>query len=237
MAGGTPGIITSSTNACNNTSGTAAAGTAGVIVTNAPGVPMGSAVAVLPCILPVEYAYFTARPAMQNTVQLEWMTTVELNNSRFAIEHSIDAIQFEEVGSVASAANGTDGAEYSFLHREPIVGDNWYRIRQYDRDGRSSATEIKQVWFEPTAVSIQNLYPNPVSAPAEAILEVMVPGEAHGNLFITNLMGQEMYQVSVDLVGGVNALRIPTQQLSMGIYFLRLNAGRYGEVVTKLKVN
>lgn len=237
LNGGTPGVILSSSNACNNTNGTALAGTAGVVVTGIGGIPMGTTIAVAPCILPVEYAYFKAQPGDLNTVKLDWGTATEINNTHFEIEHSLDAIHFDGIGQVPSASQNGDGAVYAFIHRRPVVGDNWYRIRQYDRDGRSSASEIKHVRFEPTAVTMQALYPNPVTTPADVTLEMMSPGSADARLDIMNLMGQQVYQMSVTLDSGLNSIKIPTQGLTTGIYFLRLNAGKQGEMVVKLKVN
>jgi hypothetical protein len=236
LTGGVPGTILSTSNACLNTSGTATAGAAGLVLASAPGVSIGSSVAVVPCILPVEYGYFTANPSVQNSVRLDWSTTSEVSNDRFEIEHSTDAFRFDVVGTVASASQDHEGATYGFVHRQPAVGTNWYRLRQYDLDGHSAVSEIRQVHFEPNAISIIQLYPNPVDAPNEAILEVMLPGVADGMLSVMNIMGQQVSQVPVALQSGSNAIHIPTQSLGSGIYFLRLQAGKHGELVTKLKV-
>jgi hypothetical protein len=237
LTGGTPGVILSTTNACLNTNGTATAGSAGMIVTNAPGVPMGTVLAVDPCILPVEYAYFTAGPGVQNSVRLDWKTATEINNERFVIEHSTDAYNFTNIGQVLSASTNGLGADYGFIHRTPNLGDNWYRLRQYDRDGRSSVSEIKRVTFTPTAATIQKLYPNPVSVPNEVVMELMMPQDGSANLSIYNVMGQAVFHMPATLDAGLNSLHIPTQALVPGIYFVKLNAGSQGEVVVKLKVN
>lgn len=237
LSGGVPGLILSSSNGCLNTSGTAVAGAVGVVVTNAPGVPMGTTVAVAPCILPVEYAYFDAEPSIQNTVKLDWGTATEVNNTHFVVEHSLDAINYEPIGEVLSTAENGQGAEYQFVHRTPKVGDNWYRIRQFDRDGRSSASEIRQVRFAPTAITIQQLYPNPVTAPNAVTLETMAPAASNGNLSILNMVGQVIYSMPIQLETGLNSLELPTQGLSSGMYFLRVNAGSQGVATLKLKVN
>jgi hypothetical protein len=237
FAGGTPGVILSSINACNGTTGTALAGAAGVVVTNAPGVTSGTTMAVAPCILPVEYAYFNAQPSAQNTVRLDWGTSSEFNNTHFEVEHATDVVNFVGIGQVSSLGQNGEGAEYGFIHRKPALGDNWYRIRQFDRDGRSSVSEIKHVVFAPTAVTIQNLFPNPVNAPHQVTMELMSPAAAAGRLSVLNLMGQIVQESPIFLESGLNSMKISTLGLQSGIYFLKVNAGKQGEVVMKLKVN
>lgn len=237
LAGGTAGIITSSSNACNGTSGTAAPGVAGTILAGVAGVPMSSTLAVEPCILPVEYSYFSATAGVQNTVWLDWATTSELSNDRFDIERATDALTFTHIGTLPASAQDGGGATYRFIDRSPVVGGNWYRLRQFDKNGRSAISEIRHIRFEPNAITLQRLYPNPVGAPTEVSLEILSPAAATVSLTLLNVMGQQVYQASARLESGLTTLRIPTQGLRHGIYFLRLHAGTQGEVVTKLKVN
>lgn len=236
LVGGTPGIITSSSNGCNSTSGTAAAGAAGTILTGVPGVPIGTTTAVAPCVLPVEYAYFNAYPSGLNSVVLDWKSSIEINNDRFEIEHSTDGVQFSTLGTVLSTAVPGEGADYRYYDRHPALGDNWYRLRQFDRDGRNSAGEIRHVRFTPTGVNVQTLYPNPVTAPNDVRLEVMSPKAGTATLSILNLMGQTVWQSPVRLEEGISSFGIPSNGLERGIYFVKLQTPGSGDIVQKLKV-
>ena len=68
-------------------------------------------------------------------------------------------------------------------------------------------------------------------------MELMLPGDGTGLLTISNMLGQKVGEFPLNLDAGLNTIRIPTQGLGVGIYFLRLNAGKHGELVSKLKIN
>jgi hypothetical protein len=64
-------------------------------------------------------------------------------------------------------------------------------------------------------------------------------GPRNHKVFIlgTDIVGKQMYEMNVSMEEGITSHRIPTRGMTRGIYFLRINGGRGGEVVRKLEVD
>jgi hypothetical protein len=85
--------------------------------------------------LPVELLYFDG--SNENTFNsIEWMTNTEYNSSHFILEKSDDGILRQSIGVVNAAVNSTQQIHYSFSDYEirPII--NYYRLKQFDFDGK-----------------------------------------------------------------------------------------------------
>ncbi len=110
-------------------------------------------------VLPVKMVYFEAN-ADGKTSELTWKTASEENNANFIVEHSSNGVDFTEIGTVRG--NGTTNIAhiYNFTHTQPAVGNNYYRLRQVDFDGKYEISEIRIVKFD-TGNSIFAVNPNP----------------------------------------------------------------------------
>ncbi|MFK7799444.1 MAG: T9SS type A sorting domain-containing protein [Aureispira sp.] len=154
-------------------------GTCGLIVDN-----IGIA-EVMP--LPIELAYFDAAVANKNQVVLSWETAVEINNSHFTIEHSMDGVNWEAVTTVAGAGNSNVPISYRIVDELPHFGISYYRLKQTDFDGQYTYSEIKAVEIEiPTTHNI-TVYPNPTR---NIITVDGLPLEYGQQLELFNALGQ-----------------------------------------------
>lgn len=119
-------------------------------------------------ILPVTWVNFTAEN-INNEVSLEWKTASELNNLGYEIQHSIDGKTWENisfVNSKNSSGNSNIPLNYQFTHTQPSLGNNYYRLKQIDFDGKFEYSKIVAANISSTeAISI---YPNP----AKDILQI-----------------------------------------------------------------
>ncbi|MEY3443370.1 MAG: hypothetical protein RLZZ519_1651, partial [Bacteroidota bacterium] len=128
------------------------------------------------CILPIELSYLDVERSGTSAISVQWKTTSEINNATFDIERAIDQGNFESIGRVASKSMNGNGATYDWRDNAPGQGLNWYRLRQTDLDGRNSVTAAVSIRFDgPQVVAIKAVYPNPVNAPAELVLELNSP--------------------------------------------------------------
>jgi hypothetical protein len=57
------------------------------------------------------------------------------------IQHSIDGRNFVDIGTV-SGSNTSGNQYYSYTHSEPVKGNNYYRIKQVDNDGKVSYSKL-----------------------------------------------------------------------------------------------
>lgn len=130
--------------------------------------------------LPVELTDFTARAAGKDEVALQWLTRNEENNARFEVERSVDGSRFVQLGAVAGAGESQTEQAYSFRDRSPLPGENFYRLRQVDVDGRSSYSNV-------IVVSIAGgltVFPNPAQT------ELQLPGFAGGPVEVFDALGR-----------------------------------------------
>lgn len=105
--------------------------------------------------LPVNLVDFKVNKTLDGLL-LTWQTMNEKNNRGFVVEHSTNGNQWKEIGFVNGRGNTDFLTDYSFLHGTPSLGTNYYRLAQFDFDGK--------IIFSPQ-VSMYNqgvggLYPN-----------------------------------------------------------------------------
>lgn len=111
--------------------------------------------------LPVKWLNVTG--AIQHGgILVKWGTAQEVNTTSFSIGYSTDGKNFKNVGEVNAAGNSNVNTYYSFLHTQPTSGNNYYRIQQFDADGKSTYSKIIVVGSADAAASV-NVLGNPVS--------------------------------------------------------------------------
>ena len=164
--------------------------------------------------LPVQWKTFTA-VASNGAVQLNWTTSVEENNQRFDIEHSSDNRIWTRIGTVAAAGSSAGDQQYAFTHGSPTKGSNFYRIVQYDFDGRHSSSAIRRV--EWVLSNNWTLLEQPVR---NQTLRIRATESGPLNLYSGN--GALLLQTRVQ--AGIN--QIPLPSLTAGIYYLEGNGLR-----------
>jgi hypothetical protein len=143
----------------------------------------------LACVLPVVFSYVKTVNTDKG-IEVQWQTLTEKDNARFEIEHSVDGINFEKIGTINSVKNFSSIADYSFLHRLPAKGVNYYRIKQVDIDGKYTYTDVVQVAFKVNLIKGMIIFPNP--SPATDINNLYIKVETPGrySFKIYNSAGQ-----------------------------------------------
>lgn len=110
--------------------------------------------------LPVELLDFTATK-LHHEILLEWSTATEVNNAYFEVERSADGLRFESMDVVKGEGNSISLKEYTYIDSSPLLGKNYYRLKQVDFDGSAEYSEFVAV-NNLNRVRL-NLYPNPTS--------------------------------------------------------------------------
>jgi hypothetical protein len=113
-------------------------------------------------VTPVTLVDFTLNQE-ENKVNLQWTTTSETNNAGFEVQFSEDGRNWTTLGFVKASTidgNSEDRNVYSFLHLNPVFGQNYYRLKQIDHDDTFAYSPIRAL-----KVSISHLlvWPNPSS--------------------------------------------------------------------------
>jgi len=97
-----------------------------------------------------------------NASLLRWTTASEYNNRGFEIEHSTDAKSWHTLAFQPSHGEHGSSAQvsnYTYIHRTPEPGVNYYRLKQVDYNGSSGYSPVLVLSFG----SGQNIsiFPNP----------------------------------------------------------------------------
>jgi hypothetical protein len=175
--------------------------------------------------LPIELLSFTAK-VDEKHVQLDWVTTAEVNNDYFNVEHSVDGINFTSISKVMGAGNSEQILNYSTEHHTPMSGVSYYRLMQTDYDGKTSYSDKQTVEFETDEV-IFDIYPNPFSGEttfhtSEDLKDAsLIVYNSHGAVKeIENVSGQ--------------TFTFERENLRSGLYWIKVVQG--GKVITVEKV-
>ncbi len=86
-------------------------------------------------VLPVSLAEFRASKSGSTTV-LNWKTLAEFDNKGFAVERSKDGLTWAQISFVNAKGNGTAASIYTTVDRSPMDGNNQYRLKQVNNDGK-----------------------------------------------------------------------------------------------------
>ena len=172
-------------------------------------------------LLPIKLTNFNAEYIKEtNQVLLLWNTVTEINNESFTIERSADGLSFETVEMVAGAGNSNVLQAYQTIDKFPFIGTSYYRLIQTDFDGTKEVSDLVVVKI---ASNIENvmIFPNPVeksaylsfnSSVSSGVVDVAVY-DVSGRLVIN-----QQYQTEI----GVNKLKLGSEKLPQGMYFLKL---------------
>src|SRR5690606_2484307 len=75
-------------------------------------------------------------------VHVQFGTATEINNDYFTIERSQDGTSFTALDRIKGQGNSSRITEYQYVDEAPLSGNNFYRIKQTDFDGKSSYSAV-----------------------------------------------------------------------------------------------
>ncbi len=169
------------------------------------------------CVMPINMDYFEGHMKDYSAV-LEWGTWTELNNEMFVVEHCMDNQSFKEVGKLDGSGTSYEHLEYQFIHENPGVGNNYYRIYQQDYDGTRSYSHVLSLDFE-LERNFQ-MSPNPATDELNILWDV---DRMSREIRITTMDGKILY--SQFLEEDQTKLSIDVSALNPGLYFLHTQNG------------
>lgn len=168
-------------------------------------------------VLPVKLLSFTVAKKGK-TVLLNWQTTAETNNAYFFVERSANGnSNFFAIGKISSNGNGAQLQQYAFEDLSPLTGGNYYRLKQVDKDGRSSYS--KTIFIAFTKNATVKIYPNPV----KDMLQIDgLDASVKTNISICDLSGRVLANTSIN--GSSYSWNI--KQLPSGSYYLIIDVAK-----------
>lgn len=160
-------------------------------------------------MLPVKMSSFTLSNS-GNLVNVNWVTTMEVNSQSYEIQRSTDASNFVTVGTVASK-NAATGGSYSYPDNVPYGGKYYYRIKSVDFDGQYEYSTIQNIDISGTKTDL-TISPNPVVSSG-----LLTGFDAGSTIVILNMNGQVIHsEIANNQSYTVDASRLPS-----GMYIVR----------------
>ncbi|MBC7588688.1 MAG: T9SS type A sorting domain-containing protein, partial [Chitinophagaceae bacterium] len=168
--------------------------------------------------VPVTFLGLKARK-LDKKVLLEWGTASEVNSDYFAVQRSADGTSFtSEVARLTAAGNSNTTKNYSTTDVQPLSNWNYYRIKQVDKDGRTTYSNIAAINFEKAAALII-VYPNP--AKEKLTIEYTSTKTGNVQMQVMDSKGSYVLANTVNVIAGRNTHAFNIAALSKGVYVLK----------------
>ena len=172
-----------------------------------------------PETLPLDLLSFEAKKSGTATnpqVNVIWKTANERNTDKFEVLRKGDEGNFIVINTQATY-NTAGEHQYNFVDRSPLVGNSYYQLKQYDKDGQTTFSEIRLVSL--TAMTEQfRAYPNPTSG---LITVEHAAVKNTGMLNVYDTQGQQ--KSSLKLGKGQTATNINLVHLANGFYIIKVD--------------
>jgi hypothetical protein len=166
-------------------------------------------------------------------VKLNFKALNEQEMGSYTIERSTNGTSFTNIGSLqASNANQTS-VSYSFLDNQPIIGNNYYRIKGNSINGQIQFSNVVVVKYGVNVASV-SIVPNPIEGKI-VNLKLSQLSKGNYNISITDAFGKTILKKVMLLDGsGTVQLNLPSF-VSAGNYFVKV-IGRGSLLVQKIIV-
>ena len=170
-------------------------------------------------ILPLTFESVMANE-VNKQVKVVWVIAQIETILKYEVERSSDGTHFIKVGEVASRPNNVSTERYDWLDVSPLNGNNYYRIRTLENDGKSHLSSVVQVRISGIHSEL-TVYPNPVKDNKMNISLTLDMGRFTVQLF--NCQGQLVYKGLFNHIGGaLNKTIYLNTKFNPGIYLLEV---------------
>jgi len=129
---------------------------------------------------------------------------------------------------VRGSGTTTEAKEYRFVD-EGVSGLLYYRLKQVDFDGAFAYSPVVEVRVAPpTEFALEQNYPNPFNP--TTTIRYQLPVTSDVKLEVYDVLGKKVATlVSGRQEAGIYTYTLNASTLSSGVYFYRLQAGRFVE--------
>ena len=179
--------------------------------------------------LPVAFTTFRAR-VLKDDVHLDWSYEATQDFDRLIVEHSADTEVWSEIHrELADEEGSLSRHAASTVHRTPMDGVNYYRLRAIGRSGDERLSPIRMVRIERSGhIRLIN-----TTVDRELIVERSSMGE-RATLLVTDGKGRVVQ--TFELPEGEGRQTFNLNNLLPGMYFLAVDAGGQQEVFKFVKM-
>jgi Secretion system C-terminal sorting domain len=163
-----------------------------------------SAINIINNLLPISLTGFSGKE-INSQVQLTWETGSEINSDAFIIERSTDGTAFTAIADIKAANNTAAALNYSYTDKGPASGNNYYRLKMMDKDGRFEYSKVLVI--NGLAAGVVSVYPNPaknyiiINHPFAGNNEQLQIINMQGNVLMQKKITAASFQTRIELYG------------------------------------
>lgn len=166
--------------------------------------------------LPVEIDRFYVSCETNHT-KIGWISLSEQNCSHYLLERSQDGIEWFEIENVPGSGTSNSPIHYNSTD-ERSYESIYYRLKQFDFDGKEKLIEIKHL---SCGINTESLivYPNP--ADGNFTVEIhSTAKQTDGTLIIVDLTGKSIISQELSISRGIFTTHYQLPDLVKGTYFV-----------------
>ena len=142
------------------------------------------------------------------------------------MNRSEDLDDWNQLGSVDGNGTTNEISNYEFIDDQPIVGVNYYRLKQVDYDGQFEYSEIRSVsLFKDNSIVV---YPIPTSKHIH--VEFKERGVRNAEVVLIDALGKEMQKQTWNSANS-SVLILDVKEYLPGVYYLQTTVD--GTVITQ----
>jgi hypothetical protein len=172
---------------------------------------------VISAPLPVRFISFNAK-CEGSKILISWKTAQEQNSSHYDVEESADGVHWTVIGTQIAAGSSSSDNSYSFTVNNPLQ-NSFYRVAEYDLDGRVNYTGIIQ--SSCNTPDVFRLWPNPTRD--KVVVNLVTDHESQAMVKIFDSKGSLVKEQRTNVVQGSNQFTVDLTSLASGIYQVQVN--------------
>ncbi|MCW3107819.1 MAG: C-terminal target protein [Segetibacter sp.] len=157
-------------------------------------------------------------------IQVDWNVATESNILHYEIEKSLNGNDFTKINEVAARANNNNAQSYNSFDKNPVKGNNFYRIKAVENSGKINYSQIVNVKLTSSKGNIV-AFPNPVSGNTINLRFDNKPAGRYEVNLVNNLSQQFLHTI-IQHPGGSTIQTIElTASVGKGVYQLQVRNG------------
>lgn len=141
-----------------------------------------------------------------NTVQLNWTTSLEENVDKFVVEKSANGTDWQPFTTVKATGNSIITNEYNTTDAT-VAAVNYYRLKMVDIDGKYTYSQTIQIRSNGAERAGIKLYPNP--ATSLTTLSITSDNKLAAHIKLYNQFGLQLQHLQRTLIAGSNNIPVP----------------------------
>ncbi len=186
---------------------------------------------------PLPISFISIHAYQQNAgtgVVVEWKIANELNMQQYEVERSTDGSSFSRITTQPATGNNGLDASYNSIDANPVLGNNFYRVRGVANSGEIKYSAIVKVLMSKGSAAI-TIYPNPVT---DKMINVRFSGMIKGiyQLKLFNDIGQVVFKQQLTHTGGSATLMVALGNMVVGNYQLEIISPDNSRTVKQLMI-